>query len=278
MPYLKVGDARIHYHISGEGEPLVLIPGLCGDLYNWKKLVPLLDKRHRVIMLDNRGAGLTESEGLFTMEDLADDVAGAMDMLDIPRYHVLGWSMGGNVAQEVALRHPEEVASLVLMSTYTRRPERSSYAIDAMLRAAQEGAALDTFLQMMNTWCLTQAYYAGRKLPKAKPCPADAARIVEGFCRQKAALDGFDSTSRLHLITCPTLVIHGDEDIMVPPHMGEELARGIKGAELVFVKGAGHIIPPKGCAKAILDHLARNSFLNATSLEAVAKGVEKAGD
>jgi pimeloyl-ACP methyl ester carboxylesterase len=259
MPYLKVGDVRIHYHISGEGEPLVLIPGLCGDLYNWKKLVPLLDKRHRVIMIDNRGAGLTEApEGPFTMEDLADDVAGTMDLLDIPRYHVLGWSMGGNVAQEVAMRHPAEVASLVLMSTYTRRPERSSYAIDAMLRTVREGASLDTFLQMMNTWCLTQSHYAGRKLPPASGPQPEAVRMVEGYCRQKAALDGFDSAGRLHLIACPTLVIHGREDIMVPPPMGEDLARGIPGTELVFVEGAGHIIPPEGCHRAILSFLERH--------------------
>ncbi|NLK25853.1 MAG: alpha/beta fold hydrolase [Euryarchaeota archaeon] len=259
MPYLKVGNAHIHYHMSGSGEPLVLIPGLFGNLYNWKKMVPILEKRYHVVLVDNRGAGRTEApDEPFTMEDMADDVASLMGALDIPRYHVMGWSMGGNVAQEVAIRHPEEVASLILMSTYSRRPERSSYAIDAMLRTVKEGASLDTFLQMMNTWCLTQSHYAGRKLKASRRKYTDADRIVEGFCRQKIALDLFDSTTRLPLITCPTLVIHGDEDIMVPTHMGEELAQGIVGSELTIVRGAGHIIPPEGCSRSILSFLGRH--------------------
>ena len=266
MPFRRVRDANIHYHAHGHGEAIVLIAGLCGDLYNWKKMVPLLEKRYQVVVMDNRGSGLTEvPDGPFTMEDMADDVAGLMEALGHHRYHVLGWSMGGNVAQAVAIRHPDHVASLILMSTYTRRPERSSYAIDAMLRTVKEGASLDTFLQMMNTWCLTQSHYANRQLSRSpQPHRPEDDQTVEGYCRQKAALDGFDSAKQLHMIACPTLVVHGIEDIMVPPHMGEDLAQGILSSEFVLVEGAGHIISPDKCAPVMLSFLERHPIEEAS--------------
>ena len=261
MPYLNVGEVRIHYHEFGQGEPMVLIPGLCGDLYNWTKMVPLLKGSHHVILMDCRGSGLTEApDRSFTMSEMADDVSGLMNGLGFSRYHVLGWSMGGNVAQEVALRHPNEVASLILMSTYTRRPDRSSYAIDAMLNSVKEGASINNFMQMMNTWCLTQSHYSGKKLKPRQRDDVDEKGMLQGFLRQKAALDGFDSGSRLHRVHCPTMVIHGEEDIMVPPYMGEDLARGIVGSELVYVPGAGHIISPDKCASHIVSFLERSSI------------------
>lgn len=271
MPYLNVGDARIHYHTFGEGEPMVLIPGLCGDLYNWKKMVPFLKDRCRVILMDCRGSGLTEApDRAFTMSEMADDVSGLMNGLGFSRYHVLGWSMGGNVAQEVALCHPDEVASLILMSTYTRRPDRSSYAIDAMLNSVREGASISNFMQMMNTWCLTQSHYAGKKLVPRPRDGVDEGRLLRGFLWQKAALDSFDSTRRLHHIACPTMVIHGEEDIMVPFHMGEDLARGIAGSEMVCVPRAGHIIPPESCSSRIV------SFLERCSVELHALAADRA--
>lgn len=79
MPFQKVGDTKVHYHVSGEGEPLLLVAGLFGDLHNWKKTVPLFEKNYQVIVCDNRGSGLTEAPAdSFTMRDLADDAAGLL--------------------------------------------------------------------------------------------------------------------------------------------------------------------------------------------------------
>ncbi|HOL07307.1 MAG TPA: alpha/beta fold hydrolase, partial [Methanomassiliicoccaceae archaeon] len=85
-------------------------------------------------------------------------------------------------------------------------------------------------------------------------------KILQGFIRQKAALDAFDSARRLHKIKCPTLVIHGEEDIMVPPYMGEAIARGISDSEMVYIPGAGHIIPPESCYAHIISFLERHSI------------------
>jgi 3-oxoadipate enol-lactonase len=258
MPKIKVGDANIHYHIHGDGEPLMLITGFSGDLYNWKKTIPLLDGSYQVITFDNRGSGLTEAPGTpFTMATLADDAAGLLDALGIERAHVLGWSMGGNVAQELVFRHPGKVSTLVLMSTYTKEPDRSRFAIDAMITAVREGASMDNFQTMMQAWCSTEAFFRG----KASTCELGEGydiHVLNGFARQKKALDDFDSRDRLHLIKMPTLIVHGDEDIMVPITFGHRLSAGIAGSEFEVVEGAGHFLPPSGYTPVVLDFLAKH--------------------
>jgi len=165
--------------------------------------------------------------------------------------------MGGNVAQRVAMDHPSEVGALVLMSTYTRRPERSSFAIDTMIRTVDEGATFDSLMELMQSWCLPEDYF--RKLALAKPaqrrCNGNGKRAAEGFKAQKLALDLFDSHGHLDKIKAPTLIIHGDEDIMVAPHFARELAEHIDGSELIWVPGAGHIIPADRCCSQVLRFL-----------------------
>jgi pimeloyl-ACP methyl ester carboxylesterase len=244
--------------VHGEGEPLVLITGLGGEIAFWKKYVPLFTRSYQVVVLDNRGAGDTEyPQTLFTMSTMADDVAGLMEHLGHDRYHVLGWSLGGNVAQRVAIDRPAKVGALILMSTYTRRPERSSFAIDTMIRTVDEGATFDSLMELMQSWCLPEDYF--RKLALAKPaqrrCNGNGKRAAEGFKAQKLALDLFDSHDLLDKITAPTLILHGDEDIMVAPHFARELSERIAGAKLDWVPGAGHIIPAEKCCPQVLRFL-----------------------
>lgn len=259
MPHMAVGETRVHYEVHGSGEPLLLITGLCGDLTSWKKALPLLDKEFRVVTIDNRGAGKTEHPGSpFTMGDLADDASGLLTGLGIERAHVLGASMGGNVAQELTLRHPEQVATLTLMSTYMRRPERSSVGIDAMINTVREGASIETFLTMMQAWCLTNSAFRGRENVAQNDKRGARERdllMVDGFARQKAALDNFDTHERVSAIKVPTLVIHGNEDIMVPYRFGEELASRIVGSKLVLLDGCGHMIAPDRYYRQVMEFL-----------------------
>lgn len=258
MPKIKAGDATIHYHVYGEGEPLMMITGFSGDLYNWKKAIPLLDPSYRLITFDNRGSGLTEApDAPFSIETMADDAAHLLEALGIERAHVLGWSMGGNIAQELALRHPHLVATIVLMSTYLREPDRSRFAIDAMIHAVREGASMETFQTMMQTWCSTERFFRGKvsSCELGNGCSID---VLNGFTRQKRALDAYDATGRLSGIKVPTLVIHGDEDIMVPLSFGMKVAASIVSSEFEVLEGAGHFLPPSGYAPLVLDFLAKH--------------------
>jgi pimeloyl-ACP methyl ester carboxylesterase len=259
MPKIEIGDAQVHYHVHGEGEPVLLIAGLASDLYTWKKALPVLAQNHKVVVFDNRGSGLTEtSSAAFTIATLSDDAAGLLEALAIPKAHVVGWSMGGNVAQEFALRHPDKLGALVLMSTYMKSPDRSRFALDVLIHAVREGASMETFMMMMQAWGSTNPAFEGKHPSWKNEATGNHLLSVEGFARQKRALDGFDTRTRARKISFPTLVVHGTEDIMVPPQFGHDLAAQIPGAELHPVVGAGHFLPAAGWIGPVLDFLAKH--------------------
>ena len=126
-----------------------------------------------------------------------------------------------------------------------------------MINTVREGASMETFLTMMQAWCSTEQFFQGKQsvCEVGKGCDI---RVLDGFTRQKMALDAFDSRDRLHRIKVPTLVVHGDEDIMVPIHFGKELAAGITNSEFEVVKRAGHFLPPSGYVPLVLDFLAKH--------------------
>jgi len=258
MPTLHHGNVKLNYEVVGEGEPLILITGLGGDTGFWNGLVGLLSTQYRIITLDNRGAGQTEYGGMaFNMQDMASDIATILDHLGIQRSHVLGWSMGGNIAQRFAVDFPDRVGALVLVSTYTRRPARSSMAIDTMIECVRQGASMETLSLMMQAFCLTESVF-WRREREGRPSNGKQTCSIDGFAHQKQALDGFDGSQDLSLIRAPTLVVHGKADIMVPYQFGEDLAAHIPDARMVHIEEAGHIIPPKLYYRQVLEHLAEN--------------------
>ncbi|MDR2698516.1 MAG: alpha/beta hydrolase [Candidatus Methanoplasma sp.] len=258
MPKETVGNIKMNYEVKGSGEPMVLITGLGGDISFWNGMVPLLSDRFKVIRFDNRGCGLTECpDGPFDIGTLAGDVVRLLDLLLIPKAHVLGWSMGGNIAQEIALGYPERVASLTLVSTYMRRPSRSSYMMNSMVESVRSGGDLEYLFRIMQSLCMTEESVAKME-KKGVYAPMRFSISLEQFVHQLAAVDGFDSRPRAKHIRVPTRVIHGKADIMVPPHMGEELAAEIEGADLVLIDGCGHTMPPKEYVKAFLEHAGKH--------------------
>jgi pimeloyl-ACP methyl ester carboxylesterase len=111
----------LNYEISGEGDPLLLVMGTSGAIGLWGELVPRLSQRHRVIAFDNRGLGGSErGEGAISVASMAEDASALLEALDVPRAHVMGWSLGSAVAQELALAHPEQVASAIMYATWGR--------------------------------------------------------------------------------------------------------------------------------------------------------------
>ena len=259
MPHVKIGAIEIHYENHGQGEPLIMISGLAGDLRSWKSMVQALSRHHHLIIFDNRGSGKSSVPTTpFTVADMADDVAGLLDSLGIERAHVLGSSMGGNVAQEFVMRYPHRTMSLVLLSSYARRPDRSSVALDVMIRMAREGASVELVQTMMQCWCLPEPMFRSKVLDKAPVRTAlteEDRNFIEGFAMQKDALDAFDNRHGLAKIKAPTLIMHGKADIMVDPQHALELNKGIKGARLILVDGVGHTFPPTKCADEILRFL-----------------------
>jgi 3-oxoadipate enol-lactonase len=256
MPYAKAENAELYYEEEGGADPLLLIMGLGGTHTAWFLQVPAFRKHFRVIAYDARGLGLSRDSGEpYTMRTLADDAAAILDHLAIERSHVLGLSLGGMVAQELAITYPGRVRKLVLAATTPGGGERE---ISPAIRKAfgippgvdprtldagdYAGSGIDmekagaiitrlSFNNPMVPWVL--AMLARRQGKSALP---------EGTSRQTEASAGHDTLERLHLIQAPTLVLVGARDRLISPGSSEVLADRIPNAKLLRLRGAPHAL------------------------------------
>lgn len=244
MPRVRVGDIEMHYVEAGAGEPVVLIMGIGGDHTAWAFQIRAFAERYRVIAFDNRGAGQTDQpDAPCTIALMADDTAGLMDRLAIARAHVVGVSMGGMIAQEVALRAPGRVRSLQLHATLARPDAYTRQLLDVW-RVQRAKLTLAERMRAQGLWLFAPVTYAER--PEFVETVVQNAidnphpQSLTGFVRQAEAVAGHDALDRVGAIACPTLVTVGEEDVLVPPRFARELAARIPGAELTVVPEAGH--------------------------------------
>jgi pimeloyl-ACP methyl ester carboxylesterase len=275
MSTATVGDVEVYYEEHGSGDPLLLIMGLAADSTAWMFQVPDFALHYRTIVFDNRGVGRTSKPpGPYTIHLMADDAAGLLDVLDVRRAHVVGVSMGGMIAQELALRHPERVRSLVLACTYpepdaeierNRRftVERLGGTVTSEGQMQVDFKAINPmdFLQHLLPTVFNPDFIA-RELPKLIQVFSGALQYgfsMEAILGQVAAVMGHKATDRLHEIAVPTLVITGDADRLIPPANSDILAKHIPGATLMRVPGGSHgfnFETPEVFNRAVLDFLA----------------------
>jgi 3-oxoadipate enol-lactonase len=252
----------LHHVRRGSGEPLLLIQGMSGHHLHWGEpfmagLVPHFD----TIAIDHRNTGYSPRvDGPFTLVDLAEDAVGALDDLGIESAHVLGISMGGMVAQELALRHPGRVRTLVLGCTYAGGAEGTltSPEVTQILAAGMQSGDRATALRaawgvnVSEAFGADEANYATfEEISARKPV------AVEVIVRQMQAIGGHDTSARLAEIAAPTLVLHGTDDQMLPLSNGEAIARAIPGARLEVLDGAGHMFwieQPQRSAQLVREH------------------------
>ena len=244
MPTTDAPGFRMYYELHGAGFPLLLINGLGSDHREWLYQLPAFASRFRVVVFDNRGAGDSEvPPGPYTTAGMADDAAALLAALGLDRAHVLGVSLGGMIAQEVALRHPGRVERLVLACTSpggTASVRPSDEALSAFVRSP-EGNAEQELRRMI------PFLYTGR-FAREHPGEIDAfvARRLahptspEGHAAQLAAAIGHAAAERLSAVRAPTLVIAGTDDRLIPPANSQWIAQRIPGAALVLLPGAPH--------------------------------------
>jgi pimeloyl-ACP methyl ester carboxylesterase len=245
MPTVRVGDIDMYYVEAGAGEPLVLVMGFSGDHSAWGLQFRALAERCRVIAFDNRGVGQTDApDRPYTTRMMADDTVGLMDALGVERAHVVGVSMGGMIAQELALNHPTRLRSLHLGCTFAR-PDGYARARADVWREIRTRLSPEAALRAIFLWLFAPATYNERpefveqllQSALANPYP----QSLTGFLRQRDAIATHDALDRLDAIRAPTLVTVGEEDILVPPRFSRELATRIPGAELKVLSGVGHV-------------------------------------
>ena len=258
MPYADVNGIRLNYSSEGKGVPIILLTGFSNDIGFWKKATDMLSDKYNIICLDNRGAGKTVYEGKFSMDDLGDDVVSLLEHLNIPSAHILGWSMGSHIAQNVAIRYPEKVTTLTLISSYHFRPARSSHILRSMINALDRGMPPEFFSHVLIGLCNSETFFE-RKEKCNTPVKPVKLPNVGSLKAQLDAVDGYDTTKTASSISCPTLSIHGTEDIMVDCKFGDALAGSIKNCKILRVEGAGHVIDPGSYMSTFIDHVEEQS-------------------
>lgn len=236
---------------EGHGDPILLIHGFASNhAVNWVNTLwvkTLMRAGYRVIAFDNRGLGGSErGEGPISVASMAEDASALLEALEVPRAHVMGWSLGSAVAQELALSHPEQVASTLMYATWGRcdgfqrsvlTALRLPYAVRDM-EAALSVAGIAFSPQALDSPDLEQALAA--LLPAF---PQDEAQMQVTVEQWDADL-AHHSLDRLGGITAPTLVIVGEQDLLTPPWQSRIVAEAIPGARFELVEGLGHDYPP----------------------------------
>jgi 3-oxoadipate enol-lactonase len=258
---------KLRYEVRGHGEPIALIMGFSGSGRGWgEPFLKLMEARFKIFVIDNRGTGESDKpDAEFTLGDMAADIAAVLDHAKTPRAHVFGISMGGMIAQEFALAYPTRTRGLVLGCTNC----------GASHSAAADPAAIANLMPVPDMDPAEQARRAfsvacGKAFLNSAAGEATLAQAIaemgnypvtpmHTFMRQGQAIGGFDSFARLGQIKSPTLIIHGDDDAIVPFPNAEILHGAIAGSKTHRLKAAGHMFfweAPEETARVAGDFLA----------------------
>ncbi len=248
MPKARVNGINISYKVEGAGEPLVLIMGFAGTRMGWIFQRPAFRKHFQLATFDNRGVGGSDKpSGPCTMRAMADDTIGLMDHLGIDKAHILGVSMGGMIAQEIAINYPERVRKLVLGCTFARVDETAGHSAEyAKALGLDETSTVDELRSLPFREVLSAVFSLAfnKRLYRLFIGALSGlyARLMstEGIEAQFEAILGHDTADRLHMIQAPTLVITGAGDRLIRPSSSEVLADRIPNARLVKFEGGSH--------------------------------------
>jgi pimeloyl-ACP methyl ester carboxylesterase len=243
MPVADANGQRLYYEVAGEGEPLLMVMGLGADHFAWAMQVGPLAEHFKVVTFDNRDCGQSSyTEGSYEITDLAADAIALADQLGLETFHLVGASMGGAIAQEMALGWPERIRTLTLAITfggagaYGRKSGR-------MLAADVQRRSYEEQIDQMMLLCFSEELFDRieqitflRQQMLANPYP----QKPEGFARQAEATGRHEARERLPSLKMPVHVIGAEHDILVPAWKSKELAELIPGARLTIIERATH--------------------------------------
>jgi 3-oxoadipate enol-lactonase len=243
MAIAEVNGQRLYYEVHGEGEPLLCVAGLSADTLVWIPQVQAFAEQHRTVIFDNRDVGQSSmAAGDYEIADMARDALALADELELDAFHLLGVSMGGMIAQEMAVQAPERVRTLTLAVTYSAGSayaRRVSEVWGARVKQISREQHVDELMLLNHS----EGFYDHSEmvefirtamLNNPHPQPPDA------FERQLGACGRHDARAGLRNLTMPTHVIGGEHDILIPVWKQREIAELIPGSKLTVLPGAPH--------------------------------------
>ena len=243
MPIAHVNKVDLYYEVHGEGEPILLLPGLGSDAGTWVPFLPDVTQ-YRAIIVENRGCGRSSKPpDSYSVEIMAEDLADFMEHLSIQPAHVIGKSMGGMIAQVLGAKYPDKVRSLVLASTVMKNDSYGEELLELGRIVAQKVGLFATFRQAFllsysREYCMTNRSRLQETEALLKQIGSE--EMLRGYIGQSMACQNHDSRELVGKIKAPALVIVGREDIITPPEAAKDLAAAIPGAELMIFPRGGH--------------------------------------
>jgi pimeloyl-ACP methyl ester carboxylesterase len=276
----------LEYEVHGEGDPLLLVMGLGGQLVAWPAtfIAGLVDRGFQVITFDNRDIGLSTkidaapptktqtamfsisrrfAKSAYLLSDMAKDAVGLLDALNIERAHVVGMSMGGMIAQTMAIEHPSRVRSLTSIMSTTGNPRVGRPKTSVLLRAGKlTRGSKETFPERQAALfkLFSGSLYDELEIREVAKLSVERNFTPDGTARQMAAIMASpDRTPQLKKLNVPTLVVHGLEDGLVQPSGGYATTKAIPGARLLAFPDMGHNLPQARIPE-ILDEIKRNTL------------------
>lgn len=246
MPIADLGDLSLHYQEHGEADrdPCIGVMGFALDQRFWSAQIPAVTATHRFITFDNRGLGQSSKGSSASIEEMADDTIRLLDHLKIDRACVFGVSMGGAVAQRIALSHPDRVSALILAVTWAR-PIEFMRRQSILARSIIDARGTEGLVEAALLWMFTPRFFEmgrdtiDRMVAVFYADTGPDATEPEVLTAQLEAIEKHETLAELNQIACPTLVLGGQTDMMVPSFAQEEIAGEIPGARLKLLE-TGH--------------------------------------
>ena len=244
MPKIDIGNAEIYCEERGDGEPIMLVPGLGGGGGVWFNQVAALSNDYRTIIHDHRGCGQSSYSLIeYSVDQMAADAVKLMDTLEIERVHWVGHSTGGAMGQIVAQDYPDRLASLILSATWPGQDEYFNRAFAArksvLSTMGTAEYARHSILTLLPPWYITQN---PEKIAELEGYLAGADQPVEIMESRIDAICAYDRRDRMSDIDVPVLVIVAEDDMVTPRYLSDQLAAGIVGAEKIILPTGGHFV------------------------------------
>lgn len=247
MPAAALSQGRLFYAEKGLGEPLIFLNGLSGDHGYWMGQLRYFGRSYRCLAVDNRDVGQSSyAPAAYTIREMAADVAELLDHLRIPAAHFVGLSLGGMIAQELALAKPDRVRSLVLVSTLGRSDDWFRGTLEAFGLIRRQVPDTAGFFEAILPWWVSYRFFEEpervtwlRWLLRQNPYP----QRLDGFLRQLDAIAGHDALGRLPAIGCPVAVLVGEDDSVAPARFSRQLHERLPQAKLNILPRVGHAPP-----------------------------------
>ncbi|MFH1435166.1 MAG: alpha/beta hydrolase [Pseudomonadota bacterium] len=266
MPVAEVNGISLFYEESGQGEPLLMIPGLGMEHREYSWLAAGLEPHCRILAFDNRGAGQSDKpKGPYSVEMLADDAAGLLDVLGAGRTSVFGISFGAKIAQMLALRRPDLVDRLILGCSYfSGAIEKVKMPPESFQAMKGPGGTREEVARRVFSIALSERFVLERPevFEQLVRWRIERPIIYRGYFGQLKAILAFDIEDRVGTISNDTLILHGSEDRIVPVQRAHDLHAALRNSTVEILEGAGHLFfieQPERTAGLMVDFLASSS-------------------